>query len=100
MPYHPNLTKPRPPLDPNVADEAPNAQALTPYDIQHLVTYLRLLDADEDGAAWTEAARIVLHINPVTEPFRAHQAWESHLTRAKWMNRHGYTQLLHAANDP
>lgn len=39
-----------PPLDPDVADEAPSAAVLTGYDAQHLVTYLRLLDAETDGA--------------------------------------------------
>src|SRR5438270_366503 len=34
-----------PPLDPPVADSAPGDAILTAYDEQHLVTYLRLLDA-------------------------------------------------------
>ena len=39
-----------PPLDPDVADTAPSSAALTTYDEEHLVTYLRLLDADAEGA--------------------------------------------------
>jgi hypothetical protein len=39
-------------------------------------------------------ARIVLHIDPSDEPERARSAWESHLTRAKWMIEHGYWDLL------
>jgi hypothetical protein len=35
----------KPPLDPDVADTAPSMPELTPYDQEHLVTYLRLLDA-------------------------------------------------------
>ena len=42
----------RPPLDPDVADTAPIAPTLTGYDQEHLVTYLRLLDADAEGADW------------------------------------------------
>ncbi len=84
----------RPPLDPEVANEAPDANTLTGYDQAHLVTYLRLLDADANGADWTEAARIVLHIDPVREPERARRAWESHLRRAKWMTEHGYPHML------
>jgi hypothetical protein len=38
-----------PSLDPDVADEAPTAATLTGYDHGHLVTYLRLLDADAEG---------------------------------------------------
>src|SRR5882757_8541531 len=39
-----------PPLDPPVSDCAPSAAVLTRYDEQHLVTYLRLLDAEAEGA--------------------------------------------------
>jgi T6SS, Transcription factor, DNA binding domain len=85
---------PQPPLDPPVADTPPNAETLTPYDEEHLVTYLRLLDAEADGADWTEVARLVLHIDPSREPARARRAWESHLARAKWMTKHGYQHLL------
>jgi len=85
---------PRPPLDPPVADTAPNAETLTPYDEAHLVTYLRLLDADAEGADWTEVASLVLHIDPAREPTRARRTWESHLARAKWMTEHGYRELL------
>jgi hypothetical protein len=37
-------------LDPDVADLAPTDPALTRYDEGHLVTYLRMLDANEEGA--------------------------------------------------
>ena len=68
---------PEPPLDPLVADAAPHADVLTPYDEGHLATYLRLLDAEAEGADWTEVVRIVLHIDPSHEPTRARRAWES-----------------------
>jgi hypothetical protein len=84
----------QPPLDPPVSDTAPTERVLTSYDEQHLVTYLRLLDAAEDGAAWEEVARIVLHIDPSQEPARARRAWESHLARAQWMTENGYRHLL------
>jgi hypothetical protein len=77
---------------PVVADTAPSADTLTPYD-DHLVTYLRLLDASTQGADWTEAVRIVLGIDPEREPQRARSVWESHLERAKWMTTHGYRDL-------
>jgi hypothetical protein len=85
---------PKPPLDPPVADQAPTAGDLTDYDHEHLVTYLRLLDADAEGADWAEVARSVLHIDPSDELERARRAWESHLARAKWMTEHGYRDLL------
>lgn len=45
----------KPPLDPDVADTAPTDSILTPYDHEHAVTYLRLLDADAEGADWRES---------------------------------------------
>ena len=85
---------PSPPLDPDVSDEAPQADSLTPYDQAHLVTYLRLLDAEADNADWTEVASVVLHIDATHEPARARRVWESHLARAKWMTERGYRNLL------
>ena len=41
-----------PPLNAKVADMAPDEPALTPYDEQHAVTYVRLLDAETDNADW------------------------------------------------
>ncbi len=83
-----------PPPDPPVADCAPTDAVLTGYDEQHLVTYLRLLDADAQNADWREVARIVLRIDPDKEAHRARSAWESHLARARWMTEHGYQHLL------
>jgi len=86
-------------LDPDVADDVPWSDSITPYDEQHFVTYLRLLDADDEGADWREAARIVLHRNPTTEPDRTRRCWEQHLKRAKWMTESGYRKLLLDARD-
>ena len=83
-----------PPLDPPVADTAPTDSILTGYDEQHVVTYLRLLDAERDGAEWQEVARLVLHIDPAQEPMRARRSWETHLARAHWMTESGFTYLL------
>ncbi|WP_038378242.1 DNA -binding domain-containing protein [Bradyrhizobium elkanii] len=75
-------------------DTAPTDQSLTPYDREHAVTYMRLLDADAEGADWREVAEIVLRINPKREPERARRAYETHLARAKWMADQGYRHLL------
>jgi len=84
----------KPPLDPDVADIAPSDSVLTVYDEEHVITYLRLLDADAVGADWREVARIVLHIDPQDQSDRARRAFDSHLSRAKWMTEHGYRLLL------
>jgi hypothetical protein len=41
---------------PTVAESAPDVAELTAYDIRHSITYLRLLDADNEGADWDEVA--------------------------------------------
>ncbi|WP_404536599.1 DUF2285 domain-containing protein [Bradyrhizobium ottawaense] len=79
----------KPPLDPDVADVAPNEPALTAYDEQHVVTYVRLLQAEGEGADWREVARVVLHMDPEREPERARSAYQSHLVRAKWVTEQG-----------
>ena len=63
-----------PPLDPDVADIAPSDSALTVYDEEHVITYLRLLDADAVGADWSEVARIVLHLDPKRDSDRARRS--------------------------
>jgi hypothetical protein len=86
------LTKPR--VDAPILDQAPTDDKLTDYDRLHLITYIRLLDADADGIPWEEASRSILHINPDAEPKRARRAHRSHLARAQWMTRVGYHQIL------
>jgi hypothetical protein len=90
---------PQPLPDPPVADTAPDSEVLTRYDEEHLVTYLRLLDADAEGADWAEVACLVLHIDPSREPERARRAWETHLARAKWMTEHGDRHLLRGSDN-
>jgi T6SS, Transcription factor, DNA binding domain len=88
--------------EPPISDVVLMSDELTSYDREHFVTYLRLLDAEEDGADWTEVARVVLKLDPDREPLRARRAWQSHLARAKWMTARGYERLLReaTANDP
>jgi hypothetical protein len=80
--------------DPRITDEAPSTDTLTAYDNDHLITYLRLLDAEIEGADWREVAQIVLGMDPEREPARARATWESHLARAKWMATNGYRHLV------
>lgn len=82
------------PLDPTVSESAPTELVLTAYDEEHLITYLRLLDADREGADWKEVTRIVLHINPEANPELGRRTFDSHLARAMWMSKSGYRHLL------
>jgi hypothetical protein len=85
---------PTTPLDPDVADTAPSDSVLTAYDEQHVVTYLRLLDAEAQGADWREVTRVVLRLDPEQDSDRARKTFDSHLSRAKWMTDQGYRHLL------
>jgi hypothetical protein len=82
------------PLDPPCADEAPAGPSLTEYETRHFVTYLRMLDADREGADWREVSKIVLHIDPDADASRARGAYESHMSRARWMTEQGYRRLF------
>ena len=84
----------KPPLDPDVADTVLSDSVLPAYDEEHLITHLRLLDADAKGADWREVTRVVLHLDPEQESDRGRRAFESHLSRAKWMTKQGYQHLL------
>jgi hypothetical protein len=64
--------------NPIVADLAPSGPALTKYDEEHAVTYVRTLDADADEADWPDVhrsrqskARIFRHISPAPSGRRA-----------------------------
>ena len=83
-----------PPFDPQIADVAPAGLTLTEYDEEHMITYMRVLDADQQGADWRDVSRIVLRIDPDNEADRARRAFESHLSRARWMTEQGYRHLL------
>jgi len=77
----------KPPLDPDVADEAPTTSVLTGCDEEHLVTYLRLLDAEADGK---EVADRAAPRSLIGRP----RAWATHLAGAGWMTEQGYRHLL------
>jgi hypothetical protein len=62
------------PQSPQVADTAPDEPFLTGYDMAHLVTYVRLLDADAEGADWREVAAIVLELDVAKDLKRARRS--------------------------
>jgi Uncharacterized conserved protein (DUF2285) len=92
------VTRPKPNTDPKIADEAPSAPELTDYDYTMLECYLRLLDAESEGADWREVAQIVLRVDPHMYYVRAKRMYDSHIARARWMTEHGFRQLLREAD--
>ena len=79
---------------PPFEERPPDSQKLTAYDERHLVTYLRLLDAADEGADWREIVSIIFGLDPEREPERARNVHDSHLARARWMTEFGYRDLL------
>lgn len=77
-----------------VAALAPSDAVLTGYDRAHAITYLRLLDAESEGADWREAARLVLGCDPDSDAESARATYDSHMERAHWMTANGYRHLL------
>lgn len=79
---------------PPFEDSPPADERVTTYDERHFVTYLRVLDAEAEGADWREVAAVVFELDPSDNPDRAKRVYESHLDRARWMTTHGYRDLL------
>jgi Uncharacterized conserved protein (DUF2285) len=75
-------------------DAPPQCVTVSDYDKRHLVSYLRLLDAAEEGADWREAVSIIFGLDPAREPKRAKLVYDTHLARAQWMTKSGYKHLL------
>ena len=62
------MTEPYP--TPVVTDEVPWSDGITEYDTRHYETYIRLLDADNEGMGKDEMARRILGIDPANDPER------------------------------
>lgn len=79
---------------PPFKDSPPPTDRVNAYDEAHAATYLRLLDAAEEGADWQEVATIVFGLDVDADPERARRMHDSHLARARWMTEKGYRHLL------
>lgn len=80
-------------------DAPPDSDTLTDYDLAHMVLYLRLFDAAEEGADWREVVEILFGLDPKADPERCRGVYDSHLARARWMTEHGYRELLKSGGD-
>lgn len=79
---------------PPFEDRPPADDRITAYDERHFVTYLRILDAAEEGADWREVAGVIFGLDATIEPDHARLVHDSHLARARWMTEQGYRHLL------
>ena len=53
------------------------------YDRKNLALYAALLEADDAGRDWREAASSLMHLNLTDRDTEA--CWRSHLARARWI---------------
>jgi hypothetical protein len=79
---------------PTFNDHPPQTERVNAYDERHFVTYIRLLDANEEGADWGEVVSVIFGLDAEREPDRAKIVHDSHLARARWMTETGYLHLL------
>ncbi|WP_419910380.1 DNA -binding domain-containing protein [Hoeflea sp.] len=79
---------------PDFVDAPPLCDFVTDYDRAQVRLYARLLDAEADGAALAEIARILFGIDAQDDPERARNVHDRHLARARWMAQNGYRDLL------
>lgn len=79
---------------PSVAEGVPWSGRMTEYDDRHCETYIRFLDADNEGLSKDDIAHQVLGIDPAAEPNRARKAVKSHIARARWIGEVGCCYLV------
>ena len=75
-------------------DEPQSGETLTSYDRAHMKLYMRLLDAERDGADWREAVHVLFGIDPERDPECCRSIHDAHLARAHWMTERGYRELV------
>jgi len=75
---------------------APTGNAVVDYDRRHLALYAALLEADDAGGAWQDAATSLMQID-VTN-CDAEACWHSHLERARWIVGNGLGTAIDAFN--
>lgn len=66
------------------------------YDRRSLALYAALLEAEDEGRDWRDAAASVLHLD-VTR-CEAELCWRSHLERARWIVGEGLGTAIAAFN--
>jgi hypothetical protein len=75
---------------------APMGNAVVDYDRQHLALYAALLEADDAGRDWQDAAASLMQLDVIESDAEA--CWHSHLERARWIVGDGLGIALEAFN--
>lgn len=75
---------------------APSGNLAVDYDRHHLALYAALLEADDVGTGWQEAAASLMKLDVTA--CGAESCWRSHLERARWIVGEGLENALVAFN--
>lgn len=75
---------------------APSGEEVVEYDRRNLALYAALLEADDAGRDWREAASSLMKLDVAQE--EAETCWRSHLERARWIVGEGLATALVAFN--
>ncbi len=76
-----------------IAKSPPASDNITPYDQAMMAIYLRVFDADRDGADWVEAARVIFGEAAENDLDDLRAQHRAHLDRARWLVNKGYLRL-------
>lgn len=66
-----------------IGKSAPTGNEVVDYDRRNLALYAALLEADDAGRDWREAASSLMHLDLAHNDTEA--CWRSHLERARWI---------------
>ncbi|ENY82822.1 hypothetical protein [Sphingopyxis sp. MC1] len=75
---------------------APSGEKVVDYDRRNLALYAALLEADDAGRDWRDAAATLMQLDIAHE--EAETCWRSHLERARWIVGEGLATALVAFN--
>lgn len=79
-----------------IDNRAPTGNEVIDYDRRNLALYAALLEADDAGRDWREAAASLMHLDLADK--NAEACWRSHLERARWIVGEGLATALVAFN--
>lgn len=80
----------------SISNCAPTGTKVVEYDRRNLALYAALLEAEDAGRDWWEAAADLMRLDPADPDAEA--CWQSHLDRARWIVGEGLATALVAFN--
>ena len=82
----------------SISNCAPTGNEVVDYDRRNLALYAALLEAEDTGRDWREAAIDLMRLDPANSDAEA--CWCSHLERARWIVGEGFASAVVAFGVP